>query len=163
MTQRGIAGAELTTADAQVVTAEPVSEERASMAESPRDGASVWIEQQLCRVVPEPFVRRVATVDAIAVALAGADVGDVTVPDKVGTLDERVCGQLRPTLVEQHQVDSLGALREDREIGAGSVPGRAEWRVGTRPRGPAVGRASGGGGLWNSHGSTQVADLGFPT
>jgi hypothetical protein len=151
------------TADAQVVAAEPVSKERASMTEAARDGASVGVEQQLRRVVPEPFVRRVATVDAVAVALAGTDVRDVPVPDKVGTFDERMCRQLGPTLVEQHQVDGLGALREDREIGAGAVPCRAEGRVGTRPCGTAVGRASGGGRLLNGHGSTQVADLEFPT
>ncbi len=143
-------------ADAHVVAAEAVPEQRAAVAEAAGDGASVRIEQQLGRVVAQSFMRRVATVHAEPVALTGADVGDVSVPHEVGSLDQRMGGELGAALVEEHEVDRLGALRKDREVGARSVPGCAERSVGTRPGGAAAGRASGGGRLWNSHDSTQA-------
>ena len=149
-------------ADAHVVAAEAVAEQRAAVPEAAGDGARVGIEQQLGRVVAQPLMRRVATVHAEAVALSGADVGDVSVPHEVGALDQRMGGELGAALVEEHEVDRLGALGEDREVGAGSVPGCAERRVGAGPRGAAAGRASGGGRLWNSHDSTRFADRRVP-
>ena len=150
-------------ADAQVVAAEAIPEQRAAVAEAAGDGTSVRIEQQLGGVVTQPLMGRVAPVNSESIALTGPDVGDVSVPDEVGPLDERMGGELGPSLVEEHEVDRLRALREDREVGARSVPGCAERGVGTWPCGAAAGRASGGGKLWNSHGSTRLADLGLPT
>ncbi len=125
------------------------------MAEASGDCTGIRVEQQLRRVVAQPLVRRVAAVHAKAVALTRADIGDVAVPHEVGALHERMRGELRAALVEEHQVDRLGALREEREVGAGSVPGRAERGIRPRPGVAAAGRAAGGGGLWNSHVSTQ--------
>ena len=133
------------------------------VAETTGDRTRVRIEQQLGGVVAQPFVGRVAAVNTESVTLAGADIGDVSVPDEVGPLDERMRRELGSSLVEENEVDRLSALREDREVGARTVPGCAEWGVGSRPRGTATGRASGGGELWNSHDSTRLADLGLPT
>ena len=63
--------------------------------------------------------------DAEAVALARADVGQVAVPAEGGDL-----GQLDPgllaRLVEQAELDPLGHLGEEREVGPGAVVGRAQ-------------------------------------
>ena len=60
-TQRGIAGAESSAADAHVVAADAIPEERASVAEAPGDRARVRIEEQLGVVVAQALVRRVAS------------------------------------------------------------------------------------------------------
>src|ERR1700730_4784580 len=151
------------TTDAEVVAADAVPEERAAVAETTGDGTRVRIEQELGGVVAQPFVRRVSAVNPESITLAGADIGDVSVPDEIGPLDERMRRQLGASLVEENEVARLRALREDREVGARTAPGGAERGVGSRPRGTATGRASGGGELWNSHDSTRLADLGLPT
>src|ERR1019366_6395462 len=122
-----------------------------------------WIQEELGGVVAQPLMRRVATVHAEPVALTGSDIGDIAVPDEVRPLDQGMVGKFGAALVEEDEVDCLRALREDREIGAGTVPGCAEGGIGARPCGTAAGRATGGGRLWDSHGSTRMADRGLPT
>ena len=132
------------------------------MTETPRDRTRIRIEQQLGGVVTQSLVRRVAAVDPVPVPLAGSDVGDVPMPHQVGALHERMGRHLSAALIEEHEVDGLSALREDREVGPRAIPCRPERRVGSWPGSTAPGRASGSGKLWDSHGSTLLDDLGLP-
>ena len=94
------------------------------------DGLGVRVEQQLGRVAPQALVRLPRPVHAVAVALAGPDVGQVGVPAVAVDLGERD-PDLDVVAVgpEQAQLDALGDAGEQREVGAGAVVGRAE-RVG---------------------------------
>ena len=105
----------------------------------PVDGAldrlGVGVDQQLVGVEAVALVGRVGPVHAVAVALSGADPGQVAVPvsaRRAGHLDPR----LLAVVVEQAQLHALGVLGEDREVGAVAVPGRAERE---RPAGPDFG------------------------
>jgi hypothetical protein len=89
------------------------------------DRLGVGVQQQLAGVAAVPVLRVVRAVDAVPVALAGADVGQVAV------VDERVAlGQLDPglgaVLVEQAQLHPVRRLGEQREVGAGAVVGGAQ-------------------------------------
>ena len=75
--------------------------------------------------------------DAIAVALSGLHLGQVAVPDvavDLGELDA-LLGHLPPRPdIDQAELDLVGHLAEQGEVGAAAVEGRAE-RVGlARPR-----------------------------
>jgi hypothetical protein len=66
-------------------------------------------------------------VHAIAVKLAGNDVGEIAVPHVVGALGQSDALDLAPAfLVEQAQFDLLGMGTEQREVRAATVPGRAK-------------------------------------
>lgn len=74
----------------------------------------------------------VRTVHPVPVALAGFDVGQETVPDERVHLGQGHPGLLEPSRfidTEKAQLDALGDLAEQREVGAGTVVGRPE-RVG---------------------------------
>src|SRR6185437_13818496 len=77
------------------------------------------------RVEAVALLGRVATVDAVAVAMAGAHARQVAVP-VVGRALDHVDALLGPVLVEQAQLDVLGVLGEEREVRALAVPRRAE-------------------------------------
>jgi hypothetical protein len=64
-------------------------------------------------------------VHAVPVALAGLDAGQVAVPDKGVDLGQRDA-PLVLVVVEQAQLDSVGHLREDGEVGAHPVVDGAE-------------------------------------
>ena len=103
-----------------------VAEDRGIPVQLAGMGAGVGIEQQLVGIEAVPRVRLVGAVDAVAVDGAGPDLGQVAVPDLVGVfgqldaLDLLVAGA-----VEQADLDLGGVGREEREIGALAVPGRA--------------------------------------
>jgi hypothetical protein len=63
-------------------------------------------------------------VDAVAVALAGADAGEVAVPVEGVALVER--DALLAVVAEEAELDALGVLAEEREVRPLAVPGRAE-------------------------------------
>ncbi len=117
---------------ARVRVAEGVAEHRLVPVELAVDRLRVGVEQQLVRVAAMPLRRVPRAVHAVAVALTGLDPREEDVPD------ERVdLGQFDPGLVaglvEETQLDLLGDLAEDREIGSVSVETGPE-RVGlTRP------------------------------
>ncbi len=87
----------------------------------------IGIQQQLVRIEAVALFGRIGPVDAIAVELSGRDVVEIAMPDVLGTLRHFDALELAATLtVEQAQLDLLGIGREQREIGAASVPAGAE-------------------------------------
>ena len=114
------------------------------------DRSRVRVEQQLGRVVAQPVARPVGPVHAVAVAVAGADPGQVAVPDvvrRLGQWDARLGLALAgPALVtavptgEQAQLDRLRAGRPEREVRPLAVPGRAERQRLSGPRRGGVDR-----------------------
>ena len=79
-----------------------------------------------------PFSGSYGPVDAVAVALARLDRRQVAVPDERVDLGHRDPG-LDAVVVEQAQLDLLGHLAEDREVGAAAVERRAQRVRRTRP------------------------------
>ncbi len=93
------------------------------------EGASVGIEHQFVRVEPVPAFGLVGSVDAIAIKQAGAGIRQIAVPDLVRALRQRYAGDLaRAAAVEETELHLLGVRREQREVDAGAVPGRAQRR-----------------------------------
>ena len=119
-----------------LLRAEDVAEDLRSPLDRSLDRLGVGVEQQLGRVAAEAALGLVGAVDAEAVALAGPDAVDVAVPAEVGVLGELVGGGRAALEVEEHQLDPLGVLAEEREVGPLAVPGRAERRVPPGPGGP---------------------------
>ena len=76
--------------------------------------------------------RATADVDAESVALTRGDTEEVAVPDVAVDLGQLDAG-LTAVPVDQTQVDTLGHLREQREIGAGPVVRGAEGEGATGP------------------------------
>ena len=107
--------------------ADPVAVERVVPAQLAGERPGVGVEQQLVRVEAVPGLGRVGAMGAQAVELAGAQVGEVAVPDLVGELRQRDAVGLAPALgVEQAELDPAGVGGEDRDVDAGAVPGGAE-------------------------------------
>src|SRR4051794_17586451 len=111
-----------------------------------------------------PLARVVRAMDAVAVALAGTDAGQVAVP-VVGSALLDVDDLLAALGVEQAQFDLLGALGEQREVGALAVRQRAErervsWpdaALGHLTSAPAM------GGTRTPRDSTRVPETSVPT
>ncbi len=111
-----------------VGVAEVVAEDRLVPVDLAVDRLRIRVQKKLGRIAPQPLGGFVGAVDPIPVSLAGADARQEAVVDEgVGFL------QLDPglgvVLVEQAQLDLLGNLGEDREIGAGAIVGGTE-RIG---------------------------------
>ena len=81
------------------------------------DRPGVRIEQQLVRIAAHASRGIPGAVDAVAVALAGADAGQVAVPGVAGSLGQ-IDARLVSGLVEEAQLHPLGHAGEDREAGA---------------------------------------------
>ena len=96
------------------------------------DGAGVGVQEQLVRVAAPPGPRVPGPVDAVAVALARSDAGQVAVPAVAGHL-RQVDAALPTIVVEEAQLDAFRDPREDAEVGAQAVERRAK-RIG--PTGP---------------------------
>jgi hypothetical protein len=96
------------------------------------DCLRIRIDQELRRVEAVTACRRPRTVDAVAVALPGADPRHVGVPVERGAL-----GELQPHLavvvVEQAELHPLRVLGEEREVDALPVPERAQREGPARP------------------------------
>ena len=112
--------------------ADGVAEHRVGpLLDRPGHRFGVGIDQQLVGVEAVALAGTVGPVHAVAVELARADVGQVTVPDEVGSLAQRDAlrfeGIVR--LLEQAEVHGLGVLGEDREVHALAVP-RGPLRIG---------------------------------
>ncbi len=112
--------------------ADAVAVERVVPAQLAGELLRIGVEQQLVRVEAVAGVGLVRAVHAVAVALARPRVGQVAVPDLVRHLRKLdALGLL--VVVEQAELDPGGVGREDRKIGAPSVPGGAQ---GIRPARP---------------------------
>src|SRR5690606_37391459 len=117
------------------------------------DGLGVGVEQQLVGVAAVPVGRVPGTVDPEAVALADAHPGQVGVPAEAVDLGEGDA-RLVALVVEQAQLDGLGDLGAQGEVGADVVVGRPERVRATGPdldvvaghAGSPLARAGSGGG-----------------
>ena len=102
------------------------------------DRLGVRIEQQLRRVAAMPLGRSEWPVDAVAVALARPDAREVAVPPRSRPLGEaNPC--LSPDVIEEAQLDPLGHVGEDGEVGAGSVEVGAKRQRLSGPERPGLG------------------------
>ncbi|HEX2411906.1 MAG TPA: hypothetical protein VHJ39_12125 [Solirubrobacteraceae bacterium] len=104
---------------------EAVAEQRLVPTYRSVDGDGVGVEQELRRIAADASAWIVRPVDAVAVALPRADVGRVAVPHPRRHLGEGRAG-LGAVVVEEAELDQLGGLREDREVGPYAVVVRAE-------------------------------------
>ena len=128
---------------AGVLVAEVVGEERLVPVDVAGRGLGVGVEEQLVGVAALALVGVPRAVDAVAVALAGLHGRDVAVPDvgvDLGDLEPRL-GEGAGVVgvgVEQAQLDALGDLAEQGEVGAGAVEGGTQ---GVGSAGPGLGHA----------------------
>ncbi len=113
---------------------EVVGEQRLAEGEIAVERLAVRVEQQLARVTPVAGRRIEGAVDAKSVALARGDVRQIGVPDVSVDLVEGD-PRLAAVVVDQAQLDLLGDLGEQREVGARAVIGGAERIRGPRPNG----------------------------
>src|SRR5690606_9440480 len=98
---------------------------RGVVVDLPVDGGGVRVEEQLRRVAAVAGRRVPGAVHPVAVALPGADAGEVAVPHEAVGLGQRD-GAVPPLVVDQDQVDALGDLAEQGEVGALPVRGRTQ-------------------------------------
>ena len=96
--------------------------------------------------------------DAVAVALAGADTGQVAVPVVPRSLRQLV-PKLEPVVAEEAELDALGMLGEEREAGSCTVPRRTERE---RTTGPDAYWPSGMSQTTESGGTVSSAEKGWP-
>ena len=100
-----------------------IAEMRVAPHQPPGEPLGVGIEQQLVGVEAVAVLGRIGAVDAIAVELPGRDVVEIAVPDVLVAL-----GQFDPLefaaalAVEQAKLDLFRIGREQRKVGAPSVP-----------------------------------------
>jgi hypothetical protein len=114
---------------------EGVAEDELVPAHVAVDGPGIGIDQQLGRIEAMASVRFVGTVDAVAVALAGRDPGNVDVPHQVGLLCNADPGQLVITFgtFEKAELDAGRVLGEQGEVHSLAVPGGAKGVGAARP------------------------------
>ena len=105
--------------------AEPIAVQRLVPYDITVDGAGVGVEQQLARVEAMSLLRRERPMDAIAVALARTDPGDVAVPAVRRDFRQHET-RLGAGRVEQAELDAIRVLGEEREVRPLGVWGRAE-------------------------------------
>ena len=86
----------------------------------------VRIQEQLVGIEAMALLGLVRTMDAVAVVLAGADIGQIAVPDVIRPFRQRHTLALATTGVEQAELDLLRMRGEQREVGAAAVEGRPE-------------------------------------
>src|SRR5439155_9333805 len=105
---------------------------RSAEVDRPLDRLRIGIDHQLERVEAQAALGVVGPVDAIAVALPGADARQVAVP--VVRRVVRLLDALLVVAVEEAQLHALGVLAEQREVRPLAVPGRAERERPARPQ-----------------------------
>ncbi len=110
---------------ARVRLPERVAVHRLAPLDPPRHRARVGVEQQLRRVAAQPLLRGVRAVHPEPVPLSGHHARQIGVPhERVGLA--QLHRRLRAVVVEQTQLDPVGGLREDREVGSRTVVGGAQ-------------------------------------
>src|SRR5262249_19476841 len=111
-----------------VWSAHLVREERIAPVNLSRNCLRVWIDQQLRGIESIAAVGIVRTVHSISIELAWPHVGEITMPDLVGSLAnvdaERFDGVM--FAIEETELDTRRVLGGDREVDALAVPGCAE-------------------------------------
>ena len=104
-----------------------VPEQRVAPLHGARERARVRVDQKLRRVEAVPRRGVIRPMHPVPVALAGARVGKVHVPDMVAPLAHRDPRDLLTAVgpVEEAELDALGVLREEGKVDAATIPGRA--------------------------------------
>ena len=97
-----------------------VAEQRLVAVEVAVECLGVGVDEQLVRVAAVAVGRVVGAVDAVGVALAGHDAGQVAVPDVRVDLFERDAG-FGAVRVNEAQLDLFRDIGEQGEVGAGTV------------------------------------------
>ncbi len=118
--------------EAQVggVVADAVAEHAVVPLDVAGDGLGVGIEEEFVGVETQALFGLVRALDAVAVELAGLQLGEEAVPDVVGAFGEPDAVRLGPPeIVEEAQLDAGGVFGKEREVDAVAAPRRAE-RVG---------------------------------
>ena len=100
----------------------------------PLDRLGVRVEQQLARVTQMALYRIPRAMHPVPVPLARADAGQVPVPDEPVDLVQ-VDPRLGAVVVEQAELDPVGYLGEEGEVGPGSVIRGPQRIAVTRPYG----------------------------
>jgi hypothetical protein len=115
----------------QIVSAERIREDRRMPVDSTRDGAGVWIDEELGWIAPQPVRRIPWSMDAESIALPWVDSAQMRMPAERG-LFRKVDARLVAIAIEEAQLDTLGDFGEEREIGPASIPCRShgEWLTG---------------------------------
>ena len=117
---------------ARVLVAERVGKAGRVPVDLSLDGLGVGVDEQLGRVAALAVLGRPRPVDPVAVTLPGRDRRQVGVPaERVHLFEAEPF--LAALVVEQAQVDGLGHLGEQREVGPGAVVGGSEWIRAPRP------------------------------
>ena len=93
-----------------------------------RDGAGVGVDEQFGGVEPRALGRFVGAVNAVAVELAGADLGQKDVPDLVGLLGHADADLLVGGVgaVKEAEIDAGGVLGIEGEVDAVAAPRGAQ-------------------------------------
>src|SRR6516164_9068185 len=104
-----------------------IAEMRIAPDQTAHDPFGIRIDEQLVMIEAQPPPGVVAAVNAIAIELARRNIVEIAVPDVLGALGQKNALDLAsPLPVKQAQLDLLGVRREQRKIGAASVPRGAE-------------------------------------
>ena len=121
------------------------------------DRLGVGVEEELGGIATQPVLRIPGAVDAVAVPLAGADLGDVDMPHPGINLGHRDA-HLVEFLVEQAQSDRSRDRGVDCEVGTGSIKRGAQ---GVRLSRSSIHRCKSGTKAWLSAGMfpSNVCDL----
>src|SRR5690349_22167235 len=109
----------------QVVATKRIRKHRVVPRDVAADRLRVRIDQQLCRIAPQPLYRVPSPVDAETVALTWSDTRKIPVPAERGTF-RQTNTPLLTGAIEQAEIDRLCDLGKDREVGSTSVPRCAE-------------------------------------
>ncbi len=103
--------------------ADAEAEMRIAPHQPPGKPPRIGVEQQLVRIEAVAALRRIGTMDAVAVELPGRDVVEIAVPDVLGALRQLDALQLAAPLgVEQAELDLFRIRREQGKVSAAAVP-----------------------------------------
>ena len=115
--------------------ADAVAEVRVAPDERALQVLRVRLDQKLVGIEAMSLGGLVRTMYSIAVEKSGTSLGQIGVPDIIGTLRHVDALDLAAALrVEQAQLDALGILGEEREVDAGAVPRGAAREAARRAR-----------------------------
>ena len=121
--------------------ADPIAHERVGPFQLPSDLAGIGIDEQFVGIEAMPTLRVIGAVNAQAIARAGSQPLDMTMPDVAVAFRQGKPRQFASAIVrEQADVDSFSMGRKHREVDSGAIEGRPQ-RPGATSRDRAVGKS----------------------
>ena len=90
------------------------------------EGSGIRIDKELGRVAAQAVFWFIGAIDAVAVALARGDVGEVNMPHMGGDL-RHFDAFLVAFFVDEAELDLVCYLGKQSKVGAGSVKGGSQW------------------------------------